>query len=163
MTSSTDLDPATLRAAFAAFPSGIAAVAGMNAGKPEGISASSFTSVSLEPPLVSVSVAHTSTTWPSLRTLPRLGLSILAEEHGPVARALAAKGIDRFAEVSWEQTDGGAVFVHGSALWLDTTIYQEVPAGDHLIALLQIHKIWTYPDVFPLVFHGSQFRRLLAD
>lgn len=163
MTSSTDLDPATLRAAFAAFPSGIAAVAGMRDGRPEGISASSFTSVSLEPPLVSVCVAHTSTTWPSLRTLPRLGLSILAETHGPVARALAAKGIDRFAEVSWEQTDEGAVFVHGSALWLDTTIYQEIPAGDHLIALLQIRKIWSYPDVFPLVFHGSQFRRLLAD
>jgi flavin reductase (DIM6/NTAB) family NADH-FMN oxidoreductase RutF len=95
-----------------------------------------------------------------LRELPRLGLSVLAEEHGPVARALAAKGTDRFASVSWEPTPEGAVFVHGSALWLDTSPLREVPAGDHIIALLRIEALWSYPDIAPLIFHGSTFRRL---
>jgi flavin reductase (DIM6/NTAB) family NADH-FMN oxidoreductase RutF len=160
--SSNDLTPESLRAAFGAFPSGITAVAAMRDDAPIGLVASSFTSVSLDPPLVSVCVARTSTTWPLLRTLPRLGLSMLAEEHGAVARALAAKGIDRFAEVSWKQTPGQAVFVHGSALWLECTLYQEVPAGDHEIALLQIESLVSYPDVSPLVFHGSKFRQLRA-
>ncbi len=95
-----------------------------------------------------------------LRGLPRIGLSVLAEEHGAAARALAASGIDRFADISWKHTDGGAVLVHGSALWLDTTLWKEVPAGDHTIALLQIEALWSYPDVAPLIFHGSAFRQL---
>ncbi len=155
-----ELTPESLRAAFAAFPSGITAVCAMQEGVPVGLAASSFVSVSLEPPLVSVCVARTSTTWPVLRTSPRLGLSVLAEEHGTVARALAAKNIDRFAEVSWEQSSTGAVFVHGSALWLDCSLYEELPAGDHEIALLEIHQVWTYPDISPLIFHGSKFRSL---
>jgi flavin reductase (DIM6/NTAB) family NADH-FMN oxidoreductase RutF len=155
-----DLTPDVLRRAFASFPSGIAAVAALRDGRPRGLAASSFTSVSLDPPLVSVCIARTSTTWPALRTAPRLGLSVLAQEHGHVARSLAAKGIDRFAEVSWERTPRGAVFVHGSALWLDCTRYDEFPAGDHEIVLLCIQQLWTYPEVSPLVFHGSKFRRL---
>jgi flavin reductase (DIM6/NTAB) family NADH-FMN oxidoreductase RutF len=157
------LSAAALRAAFAAFPSGVTAVAALRDGKPVGMSASSFTSVSLDPPLVSVCVALTSTTWPLLLPAPRLGLSVLAEEQGPVARALAAQGIDRFAEVSWEHTPDGAVFIHSSVLWLDTVLYGVVPAGDHQIALLQVEQLWTFPDLPPLVFHGSKFRQLRSD
>ncbi|MGH3200828.1 MAG: flavin reductase family protein [Streptosporangiaceae bacterium] len=155
-----DLTPDVLRGAFANFPSGITAVAAIRDGRPRGLAASSFTSVSLDPPLVSVCIARTSTTWPALRTAPRIGLSVLAQEHGHVARALAAQGIDRFAEVSWERTAQGAVFVDGSALWLDCTRYDELPAGDHQIVLLRIQQVWTYPGVAPLIFHGSRFREL---
>jgi flavin reductase (DIM6/NTAB) family NADH-FMN oxidoreductase RutF len=154
------LTPAVLRAAFANFPSGVTAVAAMHDGAPVGLAASSFTSVSIDPPLVSVCVAVTSTTWPLLRGLPRLGLSVLAEDHGPAARSLAAKGIDRFADITWQHADGGEVFVEGSALWLATTLWKEVPAGDHDIALLRIDAVWSYPEVAPLVFHGSAFRQL---
>lgn len=158
----SDLSPSVLRAAFASFPSGITAVAAMRDGRPQGLAASSFTSVSLSPPLVSICIARTSTTWPGLRLAPRLGLSVLAEEHGPVARALAARGADRFATVAWERSPQGAVFVPGSALWLDCTRYAEVPAGDHEIVLLSIRQLWAYPEVPPLVFHQSGFRRLRA-
>jgi flavin reductase (DIM6/NTAB) family NADH-FMN oxidoreductase RutF len=155
-----DLTPDVLRKAFASFPSGITAVAAIRDGRPHGLTASSFTPVSLDPPLVSVCIAWTSTTWPALRAAPRVGLSVLAAEHGYVARSLAAKGIDRFAGVSWERTRQGAVFVHGSALWLDCTRYDEFRAGDHEIVLLRIQQLWTYADVSPLVFHGSRFRQL---
>lgn len=155
-----DLTPDALRRAFAAFPSGITAVAAVRDGRPRGLAASSFTPVSLDPPLASVCIARTSTTWPVLRTAPRLGLSVLASEHGHVARALATRGIDRFAEVRWERTPRGAVFVHGSALWLDCARHEEFPAGDHEIVLLSIRRLWAYPDVSPLVFHGSKFRTL---
>jgi flavin reductase (DIM6/NTAB) family NADH-FMN oxidoreductase RutF len=157
-----DLTPDVLRGAFASFPSGVTAVAAIRAGSPCGLAASSFTPVSLQPPLVSVCIARTSTTWPELRTAPRFGLSVLAEEHGQVARSLAARGTDRFAEVSWQRTRQGAVFVHGSALWLDCIRYDELPAGDHEIVLLCVQQLWAYPDVPPLVFHGSKFRQLRA-
>ncbi len=157
------LGPAVLRTAFGAFPSGITAIAALRDGRPLGLTASSFTSVSLSPPLVSVCIARTSTTWPVLRLAPRLGLSVLGQEHGPVARALAAPGADRFAAVDWESTPHDAVLVRGAALWLECARYAEVPAGDHEIVLLCIRGLTAYPDVPPLVFHQSRFRRLGPD
>jgi flavin reductase (DIM6/NTAB) family NADH-FMN oxidoreductase RutF len=124
------------------------------------MAASSFTTVSLEPPLASVCVAITSTTWPKLRGLPRLGLSVLAEDHGSIAKSLAEKDGDRFSDVKWEATEQGAVLVHGSSLWLDCTIENEVPAGDHHIVVLRIQSLAMYPEVAPMIFHGSSFRKL---
>jgi hypothetical protein len=69
-----NFDQALLRQAFGAFPSGVTAFCGLIDGVAEGMAASSFTSVSLDPPLVSVCVANTSTTWPKLARLDRLGV-----------------------------------------------------------------------------------------
>ena len=84
-------DQALLRQAFGCFPSGVTAFCGMIDGKPEGMTASSFTSVSIDPALVSVCVANSSSTWPKLASLPALGLSVLSSEHGTVARSLALR------------------------------------------------------------------------
>src|SRR5918997_4998820 len=74
-------DPQELRRAYGCFPSGVTAICTLVDGAPDGMAASSFTSVSLDPPLVSVCVQNTSTTWPRLRHLPRLGVSVLAESQ----------------------------------------------------------------------------------
>ncbi len=139
-------DQKLLRQAFGCFPSGVTAFCGMWAGSPEGMAASSFTTVSLDPALVSVCVANTSTTWPKLARLERLGLSVLAGGHGQIARALASKN--------------GAVFVHGSTLWLECAPFKRVEAGDHEIVILQIVSLAAYPDVTPMIFHRSGFREL---
>jgi flavin reductase (DIM6/NTAB) family NADH-FMN oxidoreductase RutF len=153
-------DQALLRQAFGCFPSGVTAFCGLLDGMAEGMAASSFTSVSLDPPLVSVCVAKTSTTWPKLATLDRLGLSVLADDHAPVARSLSSKSGDRFSGVDWESSAGGAVFVHGSTLWLECAPFKRVDAGDHEIVVLQILALAMYPDVAPMVFHASSFRQL---
>ncbi|GAA2897887.1 flavin reductase family protein [Pseudonocardia halophobica] len=156
-------DPGALRRTFACFPSGVVAVSALIDGVPVGMAASSFTSVSVDPPLVSVCVQDTSETWPRLRDRPRLGVSVLAEGHDETCRSLSRKHGDRFAGVDWEQTGHGAVVVHGSTAWLDCSVHAEVPAGDHGIVLLEIHGMKDSPDVPPLVFHGSRFRKLLAE
>ncbi len=153
-------DGAALRRAYSCFPSGVTALCGLVDGRPDGMAASSFTSVSLEPPLVSVCVAHTSTTWPRLAELPTLGVSVLAEGHAALARSLASKSGDRFADASWMATDTGAVLLDGSALWLECVVDDLVRAGDHDIVLLGIRSLRTFPDVAPMVFHGSAFRQL---
>lgn len=159
-TTTGGFDPALLRQAFACFPSGVTAFCGLVDGRPEGMAASSFTSVSLDPALVSVCVAKSSTTWPRLAELPSLGLSVLASDHGPIARSLAAKGIDRFAGIGWEATESGAVFVHGATLWLGCRPFETVEAGDHWIVLLEIQALAVDPDVEPMVFHRSTFREI---
>ena len=152
-----NFDQALLRQAFGAFPSGVTAFCGLICGVPDGMAASSFTSVSLDPPLVSVCVANTSATWPKLARLDRLGLSVLAGEHAPVARSLASKTGDRFAGVDWTATDTGAVFVHGSTLWLECAPFKRIEAGDHEIVVLQIVALAIYPDAAPMIFHRSKF------
>jgi flavin reductase (DIM6/NTAB) family NADH-FMN oxidoreductase RutF len=153
-------DQALLRQAFSCFPSGVTAFCGLLDGVAEGMAASSFTSVSLDPALVSVCVANSSTTWPKLARLERLGLSVLAGEHAPVARALASKTGNRFSGVDWMATDTGAVFVHGATLWLECAPYKRIEAGDHEIVVLQIVSLAIYPDVAPMVFHRSNFHEL---
>jgi flavin reductase (DIM6/NTAB) family NADH-FMN oxidoreductase RutF len=89
-------------------------------------------------------------------------VSVLAHDHDDIARSLAAKGVERFATVVWEANEAGAVFVHGSALWLECEIADELPAGDHDIALLRVVSVQPHSDVTPMVFHGSKFRQLAS-
>ena len=151
------LEPSALRTALGSFPSGVTAFCGLVDGAPQGITASSFTSVSLDPPLVSVCVARSSSSWPKLAGLQRLGLSVLANEQGEVARRLASRGGDRFADVNWHGTETGAVFVPGAGLWLECAPYEVVTAGDHEIVLLEVVWLAFAPDVSPMVFHRSTF------
>jgi flavin reductase (DIM6/NTAB) family NADH-FMN oxidoreductase RutF len=157
-----DFDQSALRQAFACFPSGVTAFCGMVSGMPVGIAASSFTSVSLDPALVLVCVQKNSTTWPKLAGLDRFGLSVLASQHGTVARALASKNGDRFAQVKWMASGTGAVFVHGAILWLECSPYDVVEAGDHEIILLRVESLAMNPDIAPMVFHLSNFHRLAS-
>ena len=158
----SNLSPTALREAFGHHPSGVVAVAAEIDGVRVGLAASTFVPVSLDPPLVSFCVQNTSTTWPKLKDLPALGISVLGQQHDAAARTLAAKTGDRFAGMETELRDNGALFIHGTSVWLETSIDQLVPAGDHTIVVLAISDIVINPDVEPMVFHRSAFRRLEA-
>jgi flavin reductase (DIM6/NTAB) family NADH-FMN oxidoreductase RutF len=160
--SRTDLTPTTLREAFGHFPSGVIAIAAEVDGTRVGLAASTFVPVSLDPPLVSFCVQNTSETWPKLRDLPSLGISVLGEAHDEAARTLAAKTGDRFAGLETVSRESGAVFVDGTSVWLESAIEQLVPAGDHTIVILRVSDITVHDDVPPIVFHRSTFRRLGA-
>jgi flavin reductase (DIM6/NTAB) family NADH-FMN oxidoreductase RutF len=155
-------DPSILRRAYGCFPSGVTAVCALLDDAPIGMAASSFTSVSLSPPLVSLCVQHSSRTWPRLRRCPKLGVSVLAATHDTACVSLSRKEGDRFAGFEWEPTEAGAVFVHGATAWLECSVEAELPAGDHAIVLLLIHGLHAEPQTTPLVFHGSRFRTLAA-
>jgi flavin reductase (DIM6/NTAB) family NADH-FMN oxidoreductase RutF len=150
------LDPRELRRAFGMFPSGVTGVCALVDGDPVGLTASSFTSVSLDPPLVSVCVALTSSTWRLLRSADRIGVSVLGAGDGQLARQLASRVPDRFAGVDYTVVDD-AVLLPGAALGAVCSVEQEVTAGDHIIAVLRVHSVDPHPDVVPLVFHGSEF------
>ena len=149
-----------LRRVYGAFPTGVAVVAGLAGGRPAGIAASSFVPVSLDPPLVSVCVAHSSTTWPRLRELPRIGISVLGAHQEGVGRSLGARDGDRFAGVGWRSTAEGGVLVEDASAWFDCSIEEQVRSGDHDIVVFRVHDLDAADDVPPLVFHASAFRRL---
>lgn len=156
-----DLDPSALRRAFGVFPTGVVAVAAEVDGVLVGLAASSFTSVSLDPPLVSVAVANASQTWPALRRAARIGISILAEEHQALCRQLAGPPERRFDGVAATVTEQGAVTLDDGLARFDCSIHSEVPAGDHLLVLLQLQEV-RHRGGAPLVFHRSGFGRLTS-
>lgn len=157
-----DLNPSSLREAFGHFPSGVVGIAAEVDGVRVGLAASTFVPVSLDPPLVAFCVQNSSTTWPRLKDLPYLGISVLGESHDEAARTLAAETGDRFAGLETASSDKGAVFIHGTSVWLESSIEQSIPAGDHIIVVLRVSDITIHPDVPPIVFHRSTFRRLGA-
>jgi flavin reductase (DIM6/NTAB) family NADH-FMN oxidoreductase RutF len=155
------LDPADLRRALGAFPSGVVAVAGLVDGEPVGLAASSFTSVSLDPALVSFSVANTSTTWPRLREAGHLGLSVLADHHDAACQQLAGPAEHRFDGLLIRETDDGAVLIEDAIATFECTVFKEVEAGDHRLVLLHLHEVHDSGVSSPLVFHRSAFGRMV--
>lgn len=158
-----DLDTVRLREAFGVFPSGVVAVAAEVDGAPVGLAASSFTSVSLDPPLVSVSVSVGSRTWPVLRRAEQLGVTVLAAHQGDACRQLAGPVADRFTDLQLTRHREGAVTLDDGLAQFVCSVYREVEAGDHLLVLLELHAVAdeAHGDPAPpLVFHRSGFSSL---
>lgn len=158
-------DSQTLRETFGHFPCGVAALAAEIDGEKQVLVASSFSvGVSMDPPLVMFAVQKTSSTWPVLRRANRIGISILGGEHALLCRQLASRDkAIRFTNTITETTEGGAVLIEGSSVWLECSIFGEHPAGDHDVVLFQVHAQLTDKATEPLVYHGSRFRKLMAD
>jgi flavin reductase (DIM6/NTAB) family NADH-FMN oxidoreductase RutF len=156
-------DHLALRDTFATFPSGVATVAAQVDGEPIGLIVSSFVTVSLDPPLVSVCIDHGSTTWPRLRQAERIGVSVLANAHERTARQFAGPAIGRFTDIEVRVIESGAVLIDEAAGWFECSIYDEVPAGDHDVVLLRVHGHRRGVATEPLVFHRSRFRGLVSD
>jgi flavin reductase (DIM6/NTAB) family NADH-FMN oxidoreductase RutF len=153
-------DSRELRRVFGCFPSGVTAVCALVDGVPVGMAASTFVPVSLDPPLVSVCVRNESMTWPRLRRSDQLGISVLAGNHELACRSLSDRDGDRFKGVSWRAGRGDEVFVEDALAWLSCRLEAEVPAGDHVIAVLRIVGVQADSDGEPLLVHRSQFRKL---
>ena len=149
-----------VRSVFSNFPTGVTAVAAVVDGRPAGITANSFTSVSLNPVLVSVCISNASNTWPTLVRASHLGVSVLAEQQGAIARRLASREADRFEDIPWTTTESGAVLIPDSAAWFETTIENRVQAGDHEIVVLRVIDLNHDAKRLPLVFHHSTFTKV---
>lgn len=154
------LDGKALRSMFARFPSGVVAVAGTDAGSPVAMVVSTFVPVSLEPPLVAICLKTLSRTWAALERMDRIGLSVLDADAADSARILAGREDDRFTRVPTTSTESGAMFVNSATTWMEVSTSLVVPAGDHVIALLDVHHVQPRGSNDPLIFHASAFYAL---
>ncbi len=100
-TASATFDQAQFRSVLGHFATGVTVVAGVSEGQPVGLSVNSFTSVSLDPPLVLLCVATGSSTWPRIRAVGSFTVNVLAEHQENVSRVFAARGPDKFRDVRW--------------------------------------------------------------
>ena len=149
-----------MRQVLGHFASGVVVVTGVDAGGPLGFTCQSFSSLSLEPPLVSLAVARTSSSWPRLRSMGAFCVNVLADDHEHQSAQFARAGVDRFAGVSWTPDPGGAPILDGVAAWLSATLEHEYAGGDHTIVVGRVHALGADPVRAPLLFHRGRYGRL---
>ena len=118
-------------------PTGVAVITADGPNGPAGMTANSVTSVSLDPPLLLVCPARTSTTWPNVRASGRFCVNVMAGHHEEACRRFALKDADRFAGVDWHERPSGPAF-HDAVAWIDCELRDEHDAGDHTIAVADV-------------------------
>jgi flavin reductase (DIM6/NTAB) family NADH-FMN oxidoreductase RutF len=154
-------DRNAMRCVAAAFPTGLTLVAAKRGGEPVGMLANSFTSVSLDPPLVSINVAKSSSTWPQLREAGCLGISVMSENQEEDFRLLSRK-TERFSGVDWSSRESGAIHLHQAIATFEVEIERELDAGDHVIVLLRVVDMHRSSERLPLIFYSSRLHRFGA-
>jgi 3-hydroxy-9,10-secoandrosta-1,3,5(10)-triene-9,17-dione monooxygenase reductase component len=157
----TNIDSMRFRAILGRFATGVVAITAIDpeSGVPTGLAANSFTSVSLDPPLVGFCVAHTSSTWPKLRSADRQCVNILSEPQTEVCLQLAAKGGDKFAGLEWTTSPSGSPVLDGALAWIECSVEAEYMAGDHVIVVARVHHLDKHHDGEPLVFYKGGYGR----
>jgi flavin reductase (DIM6/NTAB) family NADH-FMN oxidoreductase RutF len=154
------LDPAVFRAVLGRFPTGVVVISASVDGRAEGMAVNSFTSVSLDPCLISFCAAHTSTTWPELRRAGGFTVSILGSAHGDLCRLFARRGADRYGDgTGWTTSRSGHPVLADAIGWLDCDTAAVHPAGDHDVVLGRVLDAGA-ADGDPLVFFGGRFGSL---
>jgi flavin reductase (DIM6/NTAB) family NADH-FMN oxidoreductase RutF len=127
---------------------------------PAGLTASSFTSVSLKPPLVSFCVDQGASCWPQLRAAKRFTVNILTEAQAPVATRFATKGVDRFeSPTRWHPGPDGAPLLDASAAWLSCERHDIIPIGDHYLVVGLLTNVSHGAVGPPLLYHDGQYGR----
>jgi len=132
--SEATIDPRELRRALGSFPTGVTIVTTVDeTGTPWGFTANSYTSVSLDPPLVLICLAKTAGSCPVFESAGRFAVNILADAQRDASMTFATPGVDRFAAVSWSSQVTGSPIIDGVVAWLDCVTHSQVDAGDHRV------------------------------
>lgn len=129
---------------------------------PAGFTATSFTSVSLRPPVVSFCVGRDSSSWPTVAGAGHVAVHLLAEGQRDVARRFATSGIDRFAApTEWTLGPHGVPILDGALAWLLCRVLDRVVVGDHAVVLAEPVS-GRHGDGAPLVYHDGRYACLLS-
>ncbi|MER5854519.1 flavin reductase family protein [Streptomyces sp900105245] len=158
------VDPGEFRRVLGAFASGVTVItapAGDGSGGPAGFACQSFSSLSLEPPLVCFMVGRSSTTWPRIARAGVFCVNVLGAGQEELCRGFAVSGADKFAGVAYDTAPvSGAPRLAGVAAWIDCTVHAVHTGGDHLIVVGRVDALGAKGLGDPLLFHRGRFARL---
>lgn len=157
MRSTADVDAQRYRSVLSHYPTGVTAITAMHPdGTAVGMLVGTFTSVSLEPPLVAFLPDRASTSWPRIRAAGSFCANILAAEQEALCQQFARKGGDKFAGVTWRPAGSGSPVIDGVVAWIDCDIEQVFESGDHYIVIGRVRDLDVSRPGTPLAFvHGS--------
>jgi flavin reductase (DIM6/NTAB) family NADH-FMN oxidoreductase RutF/pimeloyl-ACP methyl ester carboxylesterase len=154
-------DARTLRDGLGCFATGITIITTLDAaGRPVGLTANSFTSVSLDPPLLLVCIANTAASAPILRDAQHFGVNVLQIGQQPASNRFAGKADDRFSATAWTPGETGVPLLNGSLGSFECTRHAVHEAGDHFILIGQVVRAQFEPRRDPLLYFRGKYRRL---
>ena len=154
----TEFDDRAFRNAMGNFCTGVVIATGMADDVPAGFAAQSFVSLSLDPPLVALCPARSSTSWPKLRDSGSFCINVLAADQKPVCDAMAQSGGDKFAAFEWRTGTTGSPILAGVIGYIDCDLEAEHEAGDHTVAIGRVRDFDILAaDKAPLLFFRGQY------
>ncbi|WP_327299315.1 flavin reductase family protein [Streptomyces sp. NBC_01197] len=154
----------SMREVLSRFCTGVAVITAIQAdGRPTGMAVQSFSSASLEPPLICFCPALASTTWPHIREAGRFAVNILAAEQQPLCRQFAVTGQEKFQDAGWRPGANGAPLLDGALATVECDLEGTFPGGDHLIALGRVTALERHGDAEPLLYFRRGYGRLRSN
>ncbi|WP_160663375.1 flavin reductase family protein [Pseudarthrobacter sp. ATCC 49987] len=157
MTDHSDLSPQRLRHVLGHFATGLTVITAATSDGPAGFTCQSFSSLSLEPALVTFSPARTSSTWPLLRGAGKFTVNILAQEHQHLAAQFARSGTEKFAGADHAPSPLGNPVLPEALAWVDCELHQEYDGGDHTIVVAAVRSLSARTDAEPLLFYRGNY------
>ncbi len=151
------------RRACGRFATGVAVASVLDeSGTAHGLTVSSFTSVSLTPPLILICLGHEITMIDAFRQASHFAISVLREEDERISQRFATRGQDRFDRIAWHPGQTGTPLVDCALATMECETHQRIVSGDHdiLVGRVIATKI---EDGAPLVYYASRYRRLALD
>lgn len=154
-------DARTLRDAMGCFATGITIVTARDHdGNPVGLTANSFTSLSLDPPLLLVCIANSAGTAPVLQSAEHFAVNLLQVSQQPTSNRFAGKGEDRFAATAWSLGETGVPLLDGSLGSFECRRHAVHDGGDHFILVGEVQRAQFEPRRDPLLYFRGKYRRL---
>jgi flavin reductase (DIM6/NTAB) family NADH-FMN oxidoreductase RutF len=151
------VDPQAMREVMGHFASGVTVVTAVTDEGPIGFTCQSFSSLSLDPPLVAFAPARTSRTWPLLRDIGQFCINVLAEGQDDLSQKFARSGPDKFDAVPWTPSPHGNPVLEGVVAWIDGQLWAEYDGGDHTIAVARVLDLGAHADRRPLLYHRGSY------
>jgi flavin reductase (DIM6/NTAB) family NADH-FMN oxidoreductase RutF len=167
MTATPDLgtsqlaSPDLLRSVFRQHAAGVAVITARGENGPVGLTATSLSSVSAQPPMLSFGISTGASSWPAISGAGHVGVHILGEHQEQLAATFARSGADRFgAPTAWREGPEGVPVLDGVLAWLVCRVVARVPAGDHRIVLAEVVLGDPAGSGRPLLYHQGRFNGL---
>ena len=151
------VDPHAMREGLGHFASGVTVVTAVTEDGPIGFTCQSFSSLSLDPPLVTFAPARTSQTWPRVQEIGRFCVNVLAEGQDAVSQNFAQSGVDKFEGVRWRPSAHGAPVLDDVVAWIDAELWAEYDGGDHTLVVARVLDLGADPDRRPLLYHRGSY------
>jgi flavin reductase (DIM6/NTAB) family NADH-FMN oxidoreductase RutF len=148
-----------LKQAMRVYPQGVTVVTTASDGGPRGLTVSSFTSVSLDPPLVLVSIAKSSAIHDILRSSKYFAVNFLADDQKSVSDRFSGRtsAKDRFKGIDFTKGKTGSPIIRGSRAAIECKQWQTFEGGDHTVIVGQVVSAVTFGSRRPLVYYSQQY------
>ena len=156
--SEVSIDSARFRQVLGSYPTGVCVITAAGTdGQPVGMVVGTFTSVSLDPPLVGFLPDKKSSSWPLIEQAGKFCVNILGSDQQDMCRKVSGKGPDKFAEVAWTGSLHGLPILAETLATIECSLHSVIEAGDHWFVIGNVLAMDVTRDGDPMLFHRGRY------